>query len=181
MAKSMFILFAPFHFDVWMSIVAVIGLYSLMIFHVERHEDSKHSAATVFKGPTATRHRGYRKWDAGGFLNEMYLSFIFLTVQGGRVPTTPFGKMLVLTFSLFIMVLLGAYTGNLATILTLRATQIKTFDSLEHSKYSCVAFVGLCTNPLTTPLSVISLRMRSHQHWRHGVPLVRFVRHLYIP
>jgi hypothetical protein len=129
--KSMWTLFAPFKPPLWGLIMCVVVLYSVMIFLVERHAHNDHPLVVqIQKGPAGTNRS--RNWSVTGVLNEIYLTSIFLTVQGGRVPTTPFGKMLVLSFSVFIMAVLGAYTANLATILTLRAGAKSAFDNLDH-------------------------------------------------
>ena len=75
-----------------------------MIHFVERHGNEEHEAVSAMKGkddegkhPAQTEHV---KYSAGGVVEEMFLSSMFLTIQGGRTePVTPFGKLMVLTFS----------------------------------------------------------------------------------
>lgn len=130
---SMWTLFTPFKVDLWALLGLSIVLYAICMYFMERHSDEESLQLQRLKGDNSGQHRKPDPWTYSGIVNEAYLSVVYFTLAAGRVdPKTPFGKLLSLVFSMYTLVMVSAYTANLASILTLRAGATAAFSSMEH-------------------------------------------------
>lgn len=68
---------------------------------------------------------------AQGWVNEIYLTFILVTIGGGREAKSPFAKMGHVVMSLFVLVAISMYTANLASMLTIDAQKIQRYNNLH--------------------------------------------------
>ena len=130
-----------------------------MIHYFERHNDAENPLVAAMKGNEAHSHRVHVPYSLAGVMVESFRSSMFMIQNGGRnEPGSPFGKLMVLTFSsectccfakvcsdssstcpvhkrcfaaVFTMATLSAYTANLATILAIRQSATASFQDFN--------------------------------------------------
>ena len=72
--------------------------------------------------------------DREGALKSMWLSGLQFTGGGGYAPVTAWGRLLLLSWSFVIMVVVAAYTANLATFLIVQQKATATLSSFEDAQ-----------------------------------------------
>ena len=99
---------APFDAALWALIAASTALTSVIYLALEQ----KHNQVDVRPGADLSERVG----------NILYLGYAQFTGGGGFAPETGWGKGLLLSYSFVVLLLVAAYTANLATFLLRAAT-----------------------------------------------------------
>mmetsp|Transcript_23890 Transcript_23890/g.59509 ORF Transcript_23890/g.59509 Transcript_23890/m.59509 type:complete len:538 (-) Transcript_23890:370-1983(-) len=96
----------PISPNLWIVFLIVSIITSLLYFFVERHID----------GDISQTSPGSRAW-CREVMDTVWTGFIQFTGGGAFSPNTISGKALALTYSLLVLLLISAYTANLAAVL----------------------------------------------------------------
>eukprot|EP00403_Amphidinium_massartii_P004114 CAMPEP_0178378160 /NCGR_PEP_ID=MMETSP0689_2-20121128/4284_1 /TAXON_ID=160604 /ORGANISM="Amphidinium massartii, Strain CS-259" /LENGTH=499 /DNA_ID=CAMNT_0019998223 /DNA_START=72 /DNA_END=1567 /DNA_ORIENTATION=+ len=130
----------PFTPALWMTFVAVSIGTAFLYFGLEAEKNTEDLGG---------HHRGAFT----RFLDAQYLGLVLFTQSGGYAPHTGWGKLLVLTYSFMILLLISSYTANLAaTLVTVsRAKGCSNLDlCLAQGKKVCVQRATAYDEWLTT-------------------------------
>ena len=123
---------APFDPLLWVLILAATAVTSGLYLVIE----AKRNQVDIRPGAKVPEKVG----------NILYLGYAQFTGGGGFAPETGFGKGLLLSYSFLIMLLVSAYTANLATFLIQQA--VSGLDSLQDAVDQGV---GVCVYDGTAP------------------------------
>ena len=118
---TMFTFLEPFSFGLWMLLLAMVFVYGFVIWWVEK--DSRRNEDFLNTNTSS-----------GALFQSMYFSASMFLQFGGHSPTTKGGRMLLAAFGFSNIVIIAAYTANLAAYLTTSATITQPYTTLQDVK-----------------------------------------------